>query len=1537
MTQSSPSTRADAELDPGLRSPEQLAFALPLTAVLGVMIVVSAVATGGSAHLVAIAAVGGFAVCAVIPMALMEAFVGRPLRAALRQLRAARDGRPTPAERPFSFGLVGDLVRVAADIRAAHLNLERQGGALARYEQMVVAGDEAIRAFRLQSEELAASAASGETHLKRSAQSQFSEIADAIKLLRASLPGQSFEGSVERIETMLVYLAESMERSETRDKRADDTLGRLERAFADIPRVVARETETVGGSVANAALSVRNDLASAVADDKAAQARLIERFEGFETRVLARLADIGSADIGKFAELVRHEADSTRRALRERLEAGARAGAPGDEREKGRIDEVAADLTRVGEILVNVAEQLSLRVAALDRIADEALPAAQGALETATQHLDAAAAGLAAPAETPVDLAPVGEALATFSKAIGQRLEAVEARIADHDAGGWPQLAEALRAGLAERIDASETRLLDRLNHENATAPLAEAIAALQARLESALESAPAAFDSSEIGALSQKPAEAAETLAAAGAADIALLRDDLAALGEWLRHESEAQAGRLEATAQRVVAEVVGFERDEAGVVSAALRETAQALQGAIERLDTLPGASAIEDLQAELKALGEAHASGGATLQRVETQLAAFDLAALSASLAQTVETQADRLVAEIEAHDVRRTLPGADDLAELPARLESAATRIHTGAEALAALATRDGADIAALAEGVIKATETQGDRLVARLDARAEQDSAESRATREAVADLAALIETISQIEADRVIGSLEALDAGEREAVREALAAAHSLWSAQAARFEAGAAALGELDPAALRAEIANLGESLAGAIAAGAETLGARIAAIDAGPIELARRSLGAASVSVADSEARLNVLAARLDTGLAALAGAAAAGALDFSALRGEIGGVVEAVARAGAETATRFENISQSMGAGVAEGLKALSGAMGGLVQAGGRWGELSRQIEALAAAASERPDFDALALSLRESSAGAVNDAAQRFEETSRAQAVRLVERFAEFDRSVFGAMLSAFDVMTRDLAETRVRLDRSVEAVSSAVGREDEQLAALGAEFASTTQAVVSGAERIEQRLAALDISAVALGERAGRIADAEARLEAAAAKFEARAEALAAGAVEASQDESASWRAELKAVGATVAALGREIGDRFDTFVSSQNEQAQAFELKHEQRGVTLDRSAVAAALSMFRTMTRNFAQAMDRFEAAAAAAEARGGAEASPEFAMLRSELAAVGDQVSDALERLDGRLDGFAAAQAERLAALESRIVAAPSAAEDASAVAALRTVRQDLEEAIERFDAATGAIERRAETLRAPDPSAATESETLWALASAVGQNNSRLDALAREQAERFEGLESRLGGRGTASERGHDTPDKPDAGLAAMKQDLAAALGRLEQTAATLSAPTVQSALICDLRSELREVGATVADALAQFSARLDSASAPAGDAEAPGARSALAAPKAGATSAVAKVVLSLADSLDVRFSEIESTLGELSGALPSGDGLAKLAEQAADAAAQLKSGLSQFAEASAALAADMSAEATEAAATAQSAGR
>jgi len=205
-----------------LRSPEQLALAMPIVAVAGAMVVVGVAAIGGSARAVAIAAVGAFGLSAFLPLALMDLFVGRPLRAALASLQAARDGQ-SPADAPAAAGLAGELIAVARELGAT------QG-------------------------------------MRPPVRPPRAELAEAWP----SPPlAEMLDGANERIESMLVYIAEALDRREARYELAEARLVAVERFHA-----LQREAETTRA----AALRATKDLTAAAHSlDAMARPRFSER------------------------------------------------------------------------------------------------------------------------------------------------------------------------------------------------------------------------------------------------------------------------------------------------------------------------------------------------------------------------------------------------------------------------------------------------------------------------------------------------------------------------------------------------------------------------------------------------------------------------------------------------------------------------------------------------------------------------------------------------------------------------------------------------------------------------------------------------------------------------------------------------------------------------------------------------------------------------------------------------------------------------------------------------------------------------------------------------------------------------------------------------------------------------------------------------------------------------------------------------------------------------------------------------------------
>lgn len=391
------------------RAPEHLALAMPLLSVIGVTGVVAAAATGQSTLVVALVAVAGFGLCALAPMALLEVYFGRPLRAALAHLRAARDGKAAPGAPPP--GVIGDLVAVARDIDAGRAAAEGLRGALTLWEQLAAAGDETIRAFRLQTQELAKELA--ETAVRREGEqgaSPLAEISEALRALKGAEPAVPIEAAMERIEQMLIYLAETAERRDGKDKQADESFERVEQAMSEIATLIAREAQVL-----------RSDIAATVEDDKATQSLQFERVETLEARVLSRLA---SPETAGLAQTIRAEAEATRQMF------SAKGAPPPDP-----------------------------RLAALDRLAE--WPALRTAIETALARLDAGEV-------VARGVAQLSERMVEQTQAQAGRLDAIEANVAHKIVQGSEGEAKTL-AALARTADKLRNAI-DRLDALSASA-----------------------------------------------------------------------------------------------------------------------------------------------------------------------------------------------------------------------------------------------------------------------------------------------------------------------------------------------------------------------------------------------------------------------------------------------------------------------------------------------------------------------------------------------------------------------------------------------------------------------------------------------------------------------------------------------------------------------------------------------------------------------------------------------------------------------------------------------------------------------------------------------------------------------------------------------------------------------------------------------------------------------------------------------------------------------------------------------------------
>ena len=410
---------SDAGPQGPFRGPERLALAIPLTSAIGLTLVVTAAATGQPMPVVALLAVSGFCVNALASIALLEFYLGRPLRAALAHLRAARDGLEAPGAPPP--GMIGDLVAVARDIAARRADADLLRGALTQWERRTVAGDAAIRALHLQTEQLAATAVRSDSELRWTTQSQFAEISEALTALKGAA---STDGATERVEQMLVYLSDAARRRDAGDMQAGEALGRIERTLTETLRLIAHETQALHEAVSSAALTVRDDIAATVADDNAAQSRQFERVEALEARVLAGLDALSRARSAP--ETFEREAA----ALVERIAHHTQAQA-------SRLDEIEANVARK---IVEGAQGESRAQVTLTRTTEK--------LRNAIDRLDTLSASAASVIATQNDdlkaaLRTLEREVAGLGGGVAAQTETILVRL-DADAVAWEDHANAL-------------------------------------------------------------------------------------------------------------------------------------------------------------------------------------------------------------------------------------------------------------------------------------------------------------------------------------------------------------------------------------------------------------------------------------------------------------------------------------------------------------------------------------------------------------------------------------------------------------------------------------------------------------------------------------------------------------------------------------------------------------------------------------------------------------------------------------------------------------------------------------------------------------------------------------------------------------------------------------------------------------------------------------------------------------------------------------------------------------------------------------
>jgi hypothetical protein len=1049
--------RAEADFEGPFRTPEQLALAMPLIAMIGLMVVVSAVATGGSAVVVALVALGGFGLCALAPMALIDVYVTRPLRRALAQLRAARDGEAR--EGGLAPGVIGDLVHLARDIHAAQAGLGRYDATVEQCERMVAAGEEALRALRVQSASLAERAAPGDRRLEGS-RAEIAELAEVVKGLRAA-PAAGLDGAVERLESMLVYIAETLERIEARERPAESGLGPVEQGVADLARLVAREAENIQGALSSGGLTMRTDLAGVVVEEKIGRDRLLERLDALETNLSAKLGEAPSPDAREIAQAIHAEAEANRRALRE-------------DAASGRLEAVAADLSRAAAGIAQglpPAPDSNAIAATLARLAEGMGPgpiveALRGELNAAAPLSD----------ELRAELAALTQAVARLVQEAAERAPVDPAPVVEALRAELSRVAEA-----CARPDAGRARSAE---------PQGGDLASLHAGLDAVLESV------TRLSQDRQAPA------GAAGGADplLAATSDFGEVVAERLRQHNETHARRLDEIEARVVDKILAVERDNDATTRTALLRATRQIGEAASRLDcaaAAPGDDAGARLEAEVQGVARAvEALSASALQRLDD--VALSLAGASARAAR-------------EALDVE---PLRQGLGEAEARLTSALAQVtaqvgeRLGAFEAQALAPACGALVGATQEfragqarieAAAAKVETGDPRLAEVADATAD--------LRARLADLAAP----SQTDALAPERAALALATQQFEAVGARLCDA-------AARIEAG-------DPriAATVEALGTLSQTLAGLSAAaqsrsddeGLKSLRDEVAAMQPRferAFEDAVAGLPEVVGELNETQARWCALVESFQTDAQKLAALAEADGRGVDAVRADVSALAGRVeAGAEAQAARLSQDVETRTREAVAAPLADLTLAMRGLADAQSR---LEAAFAERASTASTPPPLDGL----RADFAAAADAAAARFDASAQALTRSVEDRIETLRRGELSPAIAAAQATAQDLNTAHASLFTHIEALKAALVTDRSAFASLRLDVAGAFAKVSAIGERADAsireagaRAAALAsslthhgaVERAELGAVSRTLSETGARLELAARAFEDR--------------------------------------------------------------------------------------------------------------------------------------------------------------------------------------------------------------------------------------------------------------------------------------------------------------------------------------------------------------------------------------------------------------------------------------------------
>ncbi len=1063
--------RETPEAEALFRTPEQLALAMPLIAVPGLVAVVSAVALGASGPVIALVAVGGFGLCALAPMALIEAFVTGPLRGALAQLRAARDGRGARGP-DFGSGVLADLVHIARDLHAAQANLGP--GALSPLPDL---SEDAVRALRHQAESLAEAAAEGESQIARAAQACVADIAQAIKSMCEAPGAAGFDAAVERLEAMLVYIAETQERAEAKDRQFQGAFGRVEIGMADLSRLVARETDTLQGALSNHGLLARNDIAAALTQEKAGRARVLDRLDALETR-LAKGADGVVAEVARVAQAIGADRAS--------------AQAPGAD---DRLDAIAAALSRLE--------------------AENALAAARPALaEGLGQDLRGLGAVVTRLADEFSGREPVEAALRGVC-------ETLAACFQDADFAGLRADARETAAALAAQVETLRVPAgLDRNDLRAAlaatAADLSRQIADVGARFASGRDD-----EARQLTQAARSLTDATARLEAgegAAAAFAGIVARGVDAIAERIGALDESDAWRLDALGARLEDRLDVQGRDHAQWVENAVREaetrTSDAFALASDNLGSVACRLELAHAQQDLR--GETARRLAETVER-----ALADVAARTEAAAHRQRERLDAF-AEQTIDPARQALAGAArDFAAASGDIAAVRARLEAGEPALARMveATQGAcAQLGGLAESLPRAfaqtADAQAERLAARLDAvtLAPTRDALAQATESFAAAQGRLTQAAATLEAG---DPRLALVAEAAKALRiEVSALAEYLPDALCARVGAGSLvpareALTEAARAfdAARMRLDDGAESLArlrGDFVASEARFGHRLEEAVARMAALGFERLPDLVGDLAAMQAQWRTQLGEFDRSAGALASFANVEAHPVAALRD---------AFAGAERNLRAAIVD------LAPGVQAAAAAQGDRIMRAMETRERQRALELgaaiqgladvqtrLAPALTHAPTperFDALRADL----AALSETTASRFEAAAQSLARRIEERVESGRQGDVAFPALALQAATQETGKTHAELFVQVDALKAALAGDRSAFAAMRQDFVQAVATVTLLGERVEALTASL--GAIAGAERAELAAVAQAlakigeRVEFAARAFEDR--------------------------------------------------------------------------------------------------------------------------------------------------------------------------------------------------------------------------------------------------------------------------------------------------------------------------------------------------------------------------------------------------------------------------------------------------